>query len=165
MPSPNPTPTTNEPIRRSVEGVLRYMHSYEYHPVWKTSQVLARLTGSTVAGRNTSGMSEWDHHLQACYLVRILRREVGQQEWTILRAVYLPLTEYGEPEKEIACARVADRLLEYLDDPDLDRDWMWDLVRGWAGLPMWKSHSQWARELCHSRSNLHRHRFGSTEIE
>lgn len=155
----------NEPIRGSVEGVLKYMHSYEYHPVCKTSQALARLTGSTVPGRSSSGMTEWDHHIQACYLVRLIRRHVSREQWDILRAYYLPLTEHAIPEKEIACARVAERLLEHLDDPGLNRDWIWDLVRGWAELPMWRTHTQWARDLSRSRMTLHRRRFGSAEIE
>lgn len=155
----------NEPLWPSVEGALRYVHRYENHPVWRTSQALARLTGSTVPGRNSSGLTEWDHHIQACMVVRLLRRHLRPWHWTVVRAYYLPLTEHGIPDKEVACARVADQLLEYLDDVALERDWIWDLVRGWAGLPMHKTHADWARQLMRDAKTLRRHRFGSAEIE
>lgn len=162
---PVATKQSSEPQWRTVEGALRYLHRFEHQPIWQTSQVLARLSGEVSPGGSDSGLSELDHHAQAAYLVRLLRRRVDPWAWHMIRCYYVPDTEVGRAEKEEACARVADQLLEYLDDPSLHQDWVRDLVRGWAGLPMWKAQVQWARELSQDRKTLRRHRYGSTEIE
>lgn len=157
--------TPDEPIRASVEGALRYMHSYEFHSICKTDQTIARMSGAISPGHEAGALTQLDHHIQAAYLYRILRRYMPSEHWIIMRAYYLPLTEHGTPQKEIACAKLAEMLLEYLDEPGLNHDWVWDTVRGWAGLPKWRTHAEWARYLMQGRTTVWRHRYGSAQIE
>ena len=145
-----------------VEDALHFAFGMEPRPVLKISAAFADMRGSTV--RLTDNLSVWERHVQAAFILAMVRRTLGVGEhWASLDArLTIPVDRLSRQRKESAVQGLSSYVSGEIGQ-GVDRWYTNDVARSWAGLRRHHPDSWWAHHTGLAETTLRKWRLGRSD--
>ena len=150
------TKVTDDALFHSPEQAIRFAYRIESMDIVKISTYFQSLRGSTVKLRRPTG--PWEAHAQAALILVMAERTLKPAEMLAIRA---RLTRPASLALELRKAKDCWYLMEYLVElRRMERVYVLDTTRYWAGYRREKTDSEWARLLSLHVNTLYHCRCG-----
>ena len=119
---------------RDADQALRYSYRRWAQDIVSISQTFTAMRGGSV--RLGESMDVWEHLAQAALVISFSRRVLSAQELEVLEARYIQPVGSLASQKELCVRLLSYKIFEEIQRKEVDRWYVCDLIRQWAGLEM-----------------------------